>query len=522
MPNKVISMQQIRSLIHLLEKGTSLRAIAAELGLSRQPVTLYASRLKAAAASLEQLRQLPDADLARIVYAPAAKDTVSDNERRQDLNTRIAYFLTELKRTGVTRMLLWEEYRRECSDPYRYTQFCILLKEAGRTSKATMHLVHTAAAMVMVDFAGDKMSYVDRQTGEVMLCPVLVAVLPFSKYTFAMALRDATIPQVVKALTCCLHFFGGVPLSLKTDNMKQVVIKSCRYEPVFSEALQQWARHYNITLLATRVAKPQDKGAVENEVKIAYQRIYAPLRDHLFYYLDELNTAISKQLALHNGKLFQLKDHSRLQLFEEQEKPLLNPLPQQAFMIKHQVLAKVQKNYHITLGENYHHYSVPYQFIGKQVNAVYDTDMVEIYHQHQRIALHRRSYKKHDFTTVSDHMPSGHQHFYQQQGWTPAYFLTQAMRIGPCVHRYMDEVLKARAYTEQTYNACRGILRLHNQYGSQRLEAACTRAMKGQIFNYRTIQNILASNQDQLSDDPQQDKFHIPDHPNLRGPESYQ
>lgn len=213
-------MQQIRSLIHLLEKGYSFRAIAAELNLSRQPVTLYASRLKAAAASLEELRQLPDAELARIVYAPAVAEDLSDNQRRQDLNTRIAYFLAELKRTGVTRMLLWEEYRKEYADPYRYTQFCILLKEASKTSKATMHLEHAAAAMVMVDFAGDKMSYVDLQTGEVMLCPVLVAVLPFSKYTFAIALPDATIPQVVKALTACLHFFGGVPLSLKTDNMK--------------------------------------------------------------------------------------------------------------------------------------------------------------------------------------------------------------------------------------------------------------------------------------------------------------
>ena len=53
-------------------------------------------------------------------------------------------------------------------------------------------------------------------------------------------------------------------------------------------------------------------------------------------------------------------------------------------------------------------------------------------------------------------MPTGHQNYFEQQGWTPAYFLTQAIRIGPAVHQYMDEVLKARAYTEQTYNACRG------------------------------------------------------------------
>ena len=522
MANKVIKMQQIRTLIQLLEKGYSLRAISAQVGLSRQPVTFYAARLKSSPYSFETLRQLTDADLASIVYAAKVASPLTKNARRQELDGRMAYFLSELKRTGVTRLLLWEEYRKESSDPLRYTQFCILLKQASKTTDASMHLVHAPAAMVMVDFAGDKMSYVDRSTGEVILCPVLVAVLPFSKYTFAMALPNATIPLVIKALNACLSYFGGVPLSLKTDNMKQVVTKSCRYEPLFSEVLQQWALHYNITLLATRVAKPKDKGAVENEVKIAYQRIYAPLRDDLFYHIDQLNEAINKQLTKHNEKRLQLKDYSRLQYFNQEEKSLLQALPVEAFVLKHQIMAKVQKNYHITLGENYHHYSVPYQFIGKQVSAVYDTDMVEIYYQHKRIALHRRSYKKHDFTTTGDHMPQGHQDFFEQQGWTPAYFLNQATLIGPAVHRYMDEVLKTRAFTEQTYNACRGILRLLKEYGPLRLQAACSRALGGNVFNYRTIQNILASNHDQLQQGDQADLFRLPDHSNLRGPDSYQ
>ena len=292
MANQVISMQQIRAIIQLLEKGYSLRAISAQLGMSRQPVTLYASRLKSSIHSFEQLRQFTDADLAAIVYTPSLQPDHVDDARKLELITRIPYFLTELKRTGVTRLLLWEEYRKECKDPYRYTQFCILLKQAGNTTLATMHLVHAPAAMVMVDFAGDKMSYVDISSGEIMMCPVLVCVLPFSKYTFSMALPDATIPQVIKALNNCVQYFNGVPLSLKTDNMKQVVTKSCRYEPIFSEALKQWALHYNITLLATRVAKPKDKGAVENEVKIAYQRIYAPLRDEVYHHINQLNAAV--------------------------------------------------------------------------------------------------------------------------------------------------------------------------------------------------------------------------------------
>ena len=166
MANNVTPMQQIRLLIQLLEKEYSLRAIAAELRLSRQPITLYANRLKGSGLSWEQLRLLPDAELATIVYQPAVLPAFTDNTRRVEFNARLAYFQAELKRTGVTKLLLWQEYKAECPYYYQYTQFCILLKEASKTTQATMHLVHDPAAMVMVDFAGDKMHYVDKATGE--------------------------------------------------------------------------------------------------------------------------------------------------------------------------------------------------------------------------------------------------------------------------------------------------------------------------------------------------------------------
>ena len=106
MANQVISMQQIRALLQLLEKGFSLRTISEQLRLSRPTVTLYAIRFKASTIPLEALRHLSDADLAAIVYAPAIQADCTDDTRRRDLVTRIPYFLSELKRTGVTRLLL--------------------------------------------------------------------------------------------------------------------------------------------------------------------------------------------------------------------------------------------------------------------------------------------------------------------------------------------------------------------------------------------------------------------------------
>lgn len=513
-------MQLIRSIIQYLEKGFSYRRISQELKVSRKPITQYDKLLKATGFTYEQLRQLKDEELARIVYPETPPPPLIDEERRADFISRIEYFTTELRRTGVTRLLLWEEYRKEHPGGYGYTQFCVLLKESALPSQASMRQEHRPGELIMMDFAGDMMQYVDRSTGEVIACPVLVAVLPFSDFAFVIALADASLPQLVKALNLCLLYLGGVPQALKTDNMKQVVIKPCRYEPLFTEAMQQWALYYNISLLAARIRKPKDKAAVENEVKITYRRIYAPLRDKVFYSLGELNQAIAEQLDIHNNKTFQRKDYSRKQLYEQQEKHLLQPLPAESFIMKHKVEAKVQKNYHITLGEDWHHYSVPYNFIGKTVQAIYDTDVVEIYYQLRRIALHKRSYKRHGFTTTAQHMPEGHQRYYERRGWTPEYFVAQAVRVGPSTALYVQALLKARQFTEQTYNACRGLLRLQQEFSSERLELACEIGLKSSTYNYKTIHNILVNNLDKTAS-IQTDLFRIPEHPNLRGPDAY-
>jgi len=525
MANKVTAMIIIRMILGMLLKGVSQRRIAGELQLSRNTVSQYAARIQAADSNLTRLQKLSDADLAALIY-PAADEvqpSPKQDARRADFVSRIPYFIRELKRTGVTRHLLWEEYRKTHSDGYGYTQFCWLLGEHRKPVELSMHLEHRPAESMMIDFAGDKMSYVDRDTGEVISCPVLVCILPYSGYTYACVLANASIPQMIAALNACLRFFGGVPRSLKTDNMKQIVSRSCRYEPVFTEVFSQWSVHYNISLVAARVARPKDKAHVENGVKLTYQRIYAPLRDQTFFSIEELGAAMALQLEQHNSRLFQKRTFSRRDCFVSEEQPVLQPLPDWPFALKHRVTAKVQKNYHITLGEDWHHYSVPSQYVGKTVTAVYDVQIVEIYLGHERIATHQRGNKKHGYTTVKEHMPEGHRHYFEQRGWDADYFLKQAGIVGAATLQYMQGMLKGRHFTEQTFNACRGLLRLGNEYDPARLEAACGRALQGSVFTYKTIASILAAG---LDKEPlkgtQGDLFRPPTHDNLRGPQAYE
>jgi transposase len=518
MANKLKTMKNIRSVLVLHQKGFSGRQISKEMRLSRNTIKIYLDRFAASSLTLEQLLKLDDDAFGAIAYASYRQ--LAPEPKKEYFTSRISYFLSELNRTGVTRHLLWQEYKKEQPNGYSYSQFCDLLSENRKVQEASMHFEHHPAKVMMVDFAGDSLTYVDKATGGIIKCPVFVAVLPYSGYSFAVALSDSRQPNVIKALNVCLAYFGGVPHSVKCDNMKTAVSKSSRYEPVFTEVIAQWALHNNTALLAARVRKPKDKASVENEVKLVYQRIYAPLRDNVFFSLSELNSHITAQLKEHHQKPFQKKDESRLQSFIKNEKALLQPLPKEPFVITHIARAKVQKSYHIILSEDHHYYSVPFSFIGKTVNAIYDTDTVEIYFEHKRIALHTRSYKPNGFTTIKEHMPESHRRYSEQKGWTPDYFLQEALKIGTCTHLYIDKVLKSKSFTEQTYNACLGIMRLARSYSHQRMEAACKRALKGQSYNYTTINNILNHNLDTIETEELL-LFQIPEHNNLRGSEAY-
>jgi transposase len=313
MSNKLVTMQQVRLIIHYLQRGLSGRKMAKELGLSRNTVKLYTDRLLGSIHSLDQLRTLTDTMLSAVVYP--SLERLAQDPRRSDFTQQIPELMDELKRTGVTRRLLWEEYKRRVPEGYEYPQFCELISRAKKLNNASMHFEYHPADMLLVDFAGDMLCYVDRQSGEVISCPVLVCVLPFSGYSYAIALPDATLPQVVHGLNQCLAFFGGAPMNFKSDNMRQIVQKSCRYEPVFTEMIQQWALHNSLTLLTSRVRKPKDKAPVESEVKLVYQRIYAPMRNEVFFSLAELNQGIMLRLSDHHQRAFQKKDANRYNRF---------------------------------------------------------------------------------------------------------------------------------------------------------------------------------------------------------------
>ena len=519
MVNKSIGMTQIRRILQLKEEGLSKLKISKSVALHRATLDIYLGKIEATGKSYGELLGYSDEQLGAVIYSSVS--VVKADKRIEDLNKHMDYFKHELHRTGVTRKLLWEEYFGSYPEGYGYTQFCEHFSRHLKCAAATMHLYHLAGDCLQVDFAGKQLHYIDIQTGEMVYCPVLVCTLPFSNYTYVEALSTARQEHLFSSLNRCLDFLGGVPRNILSDNMKQYIGKNDRYEYKFQELADQWAVHYNTNLTATRPRKPKDKPTVENNVNLSYLRVYAKLRNEEFHSIHELNKRISVLLEGYNMAVFQKLRGSRSERFIKDEKPFLKPLPQEPFVIKHTTTAKVQLNYHVVLGEDKHQYSVPFQFIGQSTKIVYDEQDVEVFIGFHRIAAHKRDYRNYGYTTLAEHMPQKHLRYNETLGWDAGYFLSLASKMGESSTIFFKRVLASKDFVEQTYNACIGLKRLSDIYGPGRFESACTRALKGSRATYGTIKSILENNLDKQQEGDQLMLFAIPEHENIRGPQSY-
>ena len=179
-------------------------------------------------------------------------------------------------------MLLWEEYRQDYPQGYGHTQFSFHLSQQLVARKPSMVLQHTAGEKLFIDFAGAKLSYIDIETGQLIYCQIFVACLPYSDYSFALAVKSQCVEDFLYALGCCLRELGGVPKLLVPDNLKSAIVKASIYEPDVNHALEDFANHYSTTVIPARARKPKDKALVENQVKMIYTRVYAKLRNQQF------------------------------------------------------------------------------------------------------------------------------------------------------------------------------------------------------------------------------------------------
>lgn len=515
MAGTTITMTKLKQIISLKNRGTALQTISKAVGVSRNTVKKYIRLIEVKGYSLQDLLDKEEEELQVLLEDPAH----AGEPRLEALRLMFPAIERELQRTGVNRWILWGEYRLKHPDGYSYSQYCDHLSQWLKSKSATMHLEHTPADKMYIDFAGKKLQVVDTESGELTDVEVYVAILGYSQLTYVEAIPSQKKEDFIKATENALHYFGGVPKVMVPDNLKSAVKTANKYEADINADFLDLANHYKTSVLPTRSYRPRDKALVEGAVKIAYSRIYAPLRDRVFYSLTELNEAIRDHLELHNTKGFKGTSQTRRNIFEAEERHLLLPLAATRFELKKFGLATVMKNGHVRLSEDKHYYSVPYRYIGSKVKVIYTSDQVSVYYQGERVCYHKRNMKNYGYTTLKDHMPSAHQFV---SDWNADKFIKWASAIDEKVKEYILKILDSKNYPEQTYRTCVGILSQEKKVGKQRLIAAIERAVHYQVYSYKVIDNILKNGLDKLEE--QQDgggQLTFTFHENIRGPKDY-
>lgn len=513
MAAKPIEMSKVKQILQQHSQGYGRKTIARNLCVSKNTVKDYLEKFRCSKLSLETLLKMDDQALEKVFHAgdPAYKDG-----RYNQLKEQLDYYSKELPKVGVNKKLLWEEYRLCHPDGYSLSQFCHHLDQYLKQKSPSMVLQHHPGEKLFVDFAGKKLSYVDRSTGEIIECQVFVACLPYSDYSFCMAVNSQKTEDFIHALTCCLNSLGGAPKALVPDNLKAAVVKASRYEPAINKVLEDLANHYGMSVVPARSRKPKDKALVENQVKMIYSRVYAKMRNQIFFSLEDLNKSIAKYTSHHNQTRMQQHDYCREELFISEEKHLLQELPKDMFEIKHYREHTLGQNNHIYLGEDKHYYSAPYTYIGKTLKVIYTRSLVHIYCKGQQLAVHKRSYAKGKYTTDKEHLCSTHQHYLNR---SPEYYKDRAAKLSFNLRRLVDLIFSQDKYPEQLYRTCDGLFNLHRNTDKDTFNKACEIAVSNGICNYGFIQNVIKNKMTDCDETPQ-DRA-LPAHDNIRGKEYY-
>src|SRR6266545_4665539 len=400
MPRKRLSMRQVHEVLRLKwASGLSDRQIAQRLGLSRPTVAAYVQRAQAAGLSWPLPEGLDEAALERLLFPPSPAHSLFP-----PLAPDWAQVHQELKRKGVTLLLLWQEYKAATPEGFQYSWFCQAYRGWVGKLDLVMRQSHRAGEKLFVDYAGQGIPIVDRHSGEVHEAVIFIAVLGASNYTYVEATRTQSLPDWIGSHVRTFEALGGVPEVVVPDNLKAAVTRTHRYAPDLNRTYLDLASHYHVAILPARPRRPRDKAKVEVGVQVVERWILARLRNQRFFSLAELNSAISTLLGDLNGRPMRRLGVSRRQLFDELDRPALAALPVEPYVYAEWRQRRVGLDYHVDVDG--HYYSVPHRLLRQQVEARITQRTVELFHRGERVACHLLGSGRGRHTTLSEHMPS--------------------------------------------------------------------------------------------------------------------
>lgn len=481
MKGKIKNMNEIRNILHHLRMGHSKRQIARNLKTHRSIVTeLYHFAMLKDWLNPE-IPMPSDEQMAQFKQPPKASHLVHPLDIYKE---QIAEWIKEGYSSVVIQQLLHDKYSCDIQVIRRYRK-----KHFPNIPEPIMVRATHPGDEMEVDF-GELGKFLN-DSGELQKVWILSCRLRHSRRAYREIVLDQTLRTFLMGHVHAFEYFGGVPKICVIDNTKTAVIKSTIDNDLMNRAYQDLAEFYHFIIHPCPPYTPEQKGGVEGDVKytkknfLPYFKAKQKEQGVVIPRIVDLVAALAKW----NDEIADLHlvygiGRSPLAIFQSEEKSFLQPLPKNRFELTSWHRYEVKRDWRIMILGAY--YSVPYRLIGKTVEVCMTDAIVRIFHEHKEIAVHKRAEKKWEYQRKAEHAPPFHEAVLQ---CTREGLLTLAQDIGPWTHDLSQKILSHP--TIDKLKPVRYLLKLAEKFTKERLEKACQRACRYNMYSYMSVKNIL-------------------------------
>lgn len=316
---------------------------------------------------------------------------------------------------------------------------------------------------------------------------IFVMSLSYSRYMYVSITLDQSVQTFIRCHAEAFRYFGGVPQTVKIDNLKAAIVETDFYEPTVQRTYAAFADYYGFLPNPCRVYTPTDKGKVESNVKYVKEncfkgRDFKDLEEAKQFLLSWLKETANCRIHGTTGKRPE-------NVFMETEKVALNPLPAEDFIFSKSFTATVRTDCHIVHGGNF--YSVPHAYIGMDVDVIEVNHLLKIYYTGKEIALHSLCENaKGVHVTDKSHYPST-KNITQEELLSS--YREKMGAIGEGALIFLEAFRNTQMYQCHHYRSISGILALRKKYGDEAVDKACARACHYGNITYRAVKKICES-----------------------------
>lgn len=307
--------------------------------------------------------------------------------------------------------------------------------------------------------------------------------LSYSRLDYYEKVYNQRVETFIQCHVNGFRYFGGVPEYVKIDNLKAAILEANFYQPVYQQLYKTFAEYYNFKPIPCRIYRPNDKGKVESGIKYVKGNFFLGRKFQDEYDLDwQL-----KQWQEHkcNIRIHGTTRKVPREVFEQEEKIKLKELPIVEFKMPQVGTRSVYHDCHIYVDYNY--YSVPFEFVGKDVDIELTNKLLKVSYNNKEIAIHARAEGKGNFITNGNHYPK-----YKMMSSTEYQekYQVKMKEVGPYAEQLFFIVLEN--HKNDWSRPVQGILSLVKTYGVDIVNKSCKRAIAFGVHDYQMIKNICS------------------------------